>query len=62
MTPVPGSRTERRAIKTGEEQDAHGRSRHLIVWNHSEVARIKRRTRRRERRDAKRAVREADHD
>lgn len=48
-----------RAIKTGEEQDVHTRVRHFLIWRAGAVAAVKRRTRRRERREAKADLRRA---
>ena len=45
--------TLRRRIKTGEEQDIHTRLRRWIHLHRDEVAAVKRRTNRRERREGK---------
>lgn len=42
----------KRQIKTGEEQDVHG-LRRFLVFRRGEVAAVKRRTNRRERREGK---------
>lgn len=51
----------KRQIKTGEEQDVHG-LRRFLVFRRGEVAAVKRRTNRRERRGGKAATREGDAD
>jgi hypothetical protein len=50
----------RRAIVTGDEQDVHTGWRRLYVWTQrtGATAKTKRRTRRRERNEAKRDIRE----
>jgi len=48
----------RRRIVSAEEQDAHTRWRRFLIWHPHELAAIKRRSRRRERREGKAETRE----
>jgi hypothetical protein len=52
--------TKRPPVKTGDEVDVHSKWRHRIVWRRGEVGRIKRMTRRRERRTGKQETRETE--
>lgn len=52
----------RRRVTGGDEQDVHTGWRRVLVWNHGDVAKIKRRTRRRERREGKQQIRMSDDD
>lgn len=56
-----GSNREPRRSLSGDEQDVHGPWRRLYVWTQrtGATAKVKRRTRRRERHDAKRVLHRA---
>ena len=49
-----------RAARNADETDAFSRWRHVLVWRRGEVRRIKRAANRRERREARLAVRNHD--
>ena len=52
----------KRRIVTGDETDVHSRYRDAIVWRRGEVAAVKRRTNRRERREGRTEVRRETSD